>query len=228
MILYKQAPIGDIDEKAGIVKGYGSVFGNRDSDDDVIERGAYAKTIKENGKRVKYIYQHDITKPIGKMSELYEDEKGLAFTAEVPKTTLGKDVIELIKAGVITENSVGIMPIVKDYNEEEKTRYIKEVKLYEISAVTIAANDQAMINDVKSEEKRQLDINKKFDAINKLLRDGDISDDLGYAIEYQLQCLKTDMSITKPAVEVTLPKKESTSDEVFKFFFNRLNNFKNE
>ncbi len=94
MILYKQAPIGDIDEKAGVVKGYGSVFGNRDSDDDVIERGAYAKTIKENGKRVKYIYQHDITKPIGKMSELYEDEKGLAFTAEIPKTTLGKDVIE--------------------------------------------------------------------------------------------------------------------------------------
>jgi len=223
MILYKQAPIGDLDEKAGVVKGYGSVFGNRDSDDDVIMRGAYTKTIQENGERVKYIYQHDITKPIGKMSELYEDEKGLAFTAEVPKTTLGKDVIELIKYGVITENSVGIMPIVKDFVEEEKTRYIKEVKLYEVSAVTIAANDQAMINDVKGQEKRQEDINKKFDALNKLLKDGNISDDLGYAIEYQLQCLKSDISFTKPTTEVTLPKNEKTSDEVFNFLYNRLN-----
>jgi len=125
MILYKNAPIGDIDEKAGIVKGYGSIFGNRDSDDDVIERGAYTKTIKENGSRVRYLWQHDITKPIGKMTELYEDEKGLAFVAEVPKTTLGRDALELMKYGVINENSVGILPIVKDWHEEEKTRYIK-------------------------------------------------------------------------------------------------------
>jgi len=223
MILYKQAPISDLDEKAGIVKGYGSVFGNVDSDDDVIERGAYAKTIRENGKRVKYIYQHDITKPIGKMNELYEDDKGLAFTAEIPMTTLGRDVMELMKAGVITENSVGIMPIVKNWHDEEKVRYIKEVKLYEISAVTMAANDQAMINDVKSEENRALEIETKFNAINKLLKDGNISDDLGYAIEYQLQCLKSDMSITKPSKEDTLPKKERTSEEVFNFLYNRLN-----
>jgi HK97 family phage prohead protease len=96
MILYKNAPIGDIDEKAGIVKGYGSIFGNRDSDDDVIERGAYTKTIQENGSRVRYLWQHDITKPIGKMTELYEDEKGLAFVAEVPKTTLGRDALEML------------------------------------------------------------------------------------------------------------------------------------
>tara|TARA_R100000655_G_scaffold45005_1_gene81837 strand:+ start:1865 stop:2539 length:675 start_codon:yes stop_codon:yes gene_type:complete len=223
MILYKQAPIGDLDEKAGVVKGYGSVFGNRDSDDDVIMRGAYTKTIQENGDRVKYIYQHDITKPIGKMDELYEDEKGLAFTATIPKTTLGKDVMELMKYGVITENSVGIMPIVKDYVEEEKTRYIKEVKLYEVSAVTIAANEQAMINDVKSQEKKAKEIEKKFNAINKLLKDGNISDDLGFAIEYQLQCLKSDMSITKPIDEVTLPKKEGQNLEVFNFLYNRLN-----
>lgn len=220
MILYKNAPIGDIDEKAGIVKGYGSIFGNRDSDDDVIERGAYTKTIQENGSRVRYLWQHDITKPIGKMTELYEDEKGLAFVAEVPKTTLGRDALELMKYGVINENSVGILPIVKDWHEEEKTRYIKEVKLYEVSAVTLASNDRAMINEVKSEEKRKEDLQKKFEAITKLLKEGKISDELGYAVEYQLQCLKSE--ITKPTEEVTLPKNENTSDEVFKFMYNKL------
>jgi len=223
MILYKQAPIGDIDEKAGIVKGYGSVFGNRDSDDDVIMRGAYTKTIQENGDRVKYIYQHDITKPIGKMTELGEDDKGLYFTAEIPDTALGRDVMKLIKGGVITENSVGIMPVVKNYNEEEKTRYIKEVKLYEISAVTIAANDQAKINDVKSQDVILANIEKKFNALQKLLENENISDDLGFAIEYQLQSLKSDMSITKPTEEVTLPKKVQSNTEVFKFLYNVLN-----
>jgi len=220
MILYKNAPIGDIDEKAGIVKGYGSIFGNKDSDDDVIERGAYTKTIQENGSRVRYLWQHDITKPIGKMTELYEDEKGLAFVAEVPKTTLGRDALELMKYGVVNENSVGILPIVKDWHEEEKTRYIKEVKLYEVSAVTLASNDRAMINEVKSEEKRKEDLQKKFEAITKLLKEGKISDELGYAVEYQLQCLKSE--ITKPTEEVTLPKNENTSDEVFKFMYNKL------
>ena len=107
-VIYKQGQISDIDENLGIVKGYGSVFGNKDSDNDIIEKGAYKRTIKNNGSRVKYLYQHDITKPIGKMKELYEDEKGLVFVAEVPKTTFGNEVLELMKYGVIDENSVGI------------------------------------------------------------------------------------------------------------------------
>ena len=40
-VIYKQGQISDIDENLGIVKGYGSVFGNKDSDNDVIEKGAY-------------------------------------------------------------------------------------------------------------------------------------------------------------------------------------------
>ena len=72
-------------------------------------KGAYKKTIAENGSRVKYLYQHDMNQPIGKMTELYEDDKGLVFVAEIAKTQLGKDVVELMKSGVITENSVGIL-----------------------------------------------------------------------------------------------------------------------
>ena len=82
--LYKASPMGellDADEKNGIVKGYGSYFDNKDSDSDIIRRGAYQKTIKENGERVKYLYQHNMNQPIGKMKELYEDEKGLVFVA---------------------------------------------------------------------------------------------------------------------------------------------------
>jgi len=223
--IYKSAPIGDeiidFDEKNNIVKGYGSYFDNKDSDMDIIRKGAYQKTIQENGNRVKYLYQHDMMQPIGKMSELYEDDKGLVFTAEIPKTQLGNDVIELMKAGVITENSVGIMPIIKENKGDY--REIKEVKLYEISAVTLAANDQAKILDVKG----MVDIDKvykRYDNICKLLRKGNISDDMGYALESEILKLKTYfMNATQPVKETTEPVEKMVQEvDIYKYLINKL------
>lgn len=222
--LYKASPLGelmDADEKNGIVKGYGSYFDNKDSDADIIRRGAYQKTIKENGERVKYLYQHNMMQPIGKMKELYEDEKGLVFVAEIPKTTLGKDVIELMKAGVITENSVGILPIVKE--DKGEYREIKEVKLFEISAVTLAANDQAKILDVKG-TKNLDELYKRYDTIAKLLRKGEISDDMGYALEAEILKLKAlFVDATKPVEETTSPVEvKADNSEIESYLINTL------
>lgn len=226
-ILYKAAPVGeliDADEKAGIIKGYGSYFGNKDSDNDIIVKGAYKKTIAENGERVKYLYQHDMNQPIGKMTELYEDDKGLVFVAEIAKTQMGMDVVELMKSGVITENSVGIMPIQKENKGDY--REIKEVKLYEISAVTLAANDQAKILDVKG----NIDVeklSKRYDNLSKLIRKGSISDEMGFAIEAEILKLKSlFVEFTKPVDEITSPKVEAKNDdsEVLNYLLNSLKN----
>jgi hypothetical protein len=158
--------------------------------------------------------------PIGKMTELYEDDKGLVFVAEVPKTSLGKDVIELMKAGVITENSVGIMPIVKENKGDY--REIREVKLYEISAVTLAANDQAKILDVKGISNID-QVYKRYDNICKLLRKGDISDNLGYALESEILKLKTYfINATQPVVETTEPVEKSQEVDIYKYLINNL------
>jgi HK97 family phage prohead protease len=230
-IIYKSSPIGelqDIDDKKGIVKGYGSIFGNIDSDGDIITKGAYTKTISENGNRVKYLYQHQMDKPLGKMINLYEDEKGLMFEAEIPKTQLGKDVLELIKAGVITENSVGILPMQKEGcpdGMENCYRKLTEVKLYEISAVTLAANDEAMILDVKGNFDKEKVLGR-YDNLVKLIRKGSISDNLGYAIEAELIKLKsifndkatlpTDMEVTEPTTI------KADNSEIYKYLFNKL------
>ena len=225
-MIFKQTQLGDLidaDEKAGIVKGYGSVFGNVDSDGDIINRGAYKKTIEENGNRVKYLYQHDMDKPLGKIVKLGEDDKGLYFEAEIPKTTLGKDVIELMKAGVITENSVGILPIQKDNSGEY--RQLNEVKLYEISAVTLAANDQAILLDVKGNYDREK-VLKRYDNLVKVIRKGQISDDLGYAIESELVKLKSIFAslLTLPTdIEVTEPIEVKRDDsEIYNYLINKL------
>ena len=221
--IYKAAPLGelsDYDEKNSIVKGYGSYFGNKDSDNDVISKGAYQKTIKENGNRVKYLYQHNMMQPIGKMNELYEDDKGLVFVAEIPKTQLGKDVIELMKSGVITENSVGILPIQKE--DKGDYRELKEVKLFEISAVTLAANDQAKIMDVKG-SKMIDDIYKRYDNLCKLIRKGNISDEMGYAIEGEIYKLKSlFIDATQPVIETTEPVEQKSEFDVYKYLLNNL------
>lgn len=222
MILYKASPLGelvDVDEKNSIVKGYGSIFGNVDSDGDIIMQGAYTKTLQDNGSRVRYLYQHNMDWPIGKMINLYQDDKGLAFEAEIPKTRLGKDVIELMKAGVVTENSVGILPITREMNGQY--RELREVKLFEISAVTLAANDQALITDVKGNVDLEK-ISKKYDALAKLIRKGDISDDLGYAIESEIYKLKSlFVNATKP-FENTLPDNNKDSSEILKYLQTNL------
>ena len=231
-VIYKQGEISDIDENLGIVKGYGSIFGNVDSDNDIIDKGAYRRTIKNNGKRVKYIYQHDITKPIGKMRELYEDDKGLGFVAEVPKTTFGNEVLELMKYGVIDENSVGIMPVKKDFNDDG-VRVIKEVKLFEISAVTLASNEEAKILEVKGESQKIDYYTKRFNNLIKLIRKGNITDDLGYLIEYELEVLKSliardnthqsEEELTRDNTHLETKKDNTTSDSIYNYMFNNLN-----
>lgn len=225
-IIYKSTQIGeliDADKSAGIVKGYGSIFGNVDSDGDVVSKGAYKKTINENGHRIKYLYQHDMDKPLGKMVHLEEDEKGLMFEAKIPKTQLGNDVVELMKAGVITENSVGILPVQKEMGSDGY-RHLNEVKLFEISAVTLAANDQAMIMDVKGNVDPEK-IVKRYDNIAKLIRKGDISDELGYALEAEVQKLKSIyINVTQPTkLEVTEPiEVKADNSEIYNYLFNVL------
>ena len=225
-ILYKQSPMGellDADEKAGVIKGYASVFDNIDSDNDIIRKGSYRKTITENGQRVKYLYQHDMDKPLGKMSLLEEDDKGLIFESKVAKTTLGKDVIELIKSGVITENSVGILPI--QIEMVDGVRNITEVKLYEISAVTLAANDQAVIMDVKGNYDKDK-ILSRYDNMAKLIRKGNISDELGFALEAEILKLKSlfQKITTQPAdIKVTEPVEvKNDVSEMYQYLFNKL------
>jgi hypothetical protein len=127
-----------------------------------------------------------------------------------------------MKSGVITENSVGIMPIQKENKGDY--REIKEVKLYEISAVTLAANDQAKILDVKGNVDLEK-LSKRYDNLSKLIRKGNISDELGYAIEAEILKLKSlFVEFTKPTEEVTLPNVEAKASDldIYNYLINSL------
>lgn len=162
-----QLAVTDVDTKSRTVEGYFSIFGNIDSDGDMIMPGAYTKTLKENGPRIKHLLQHDVRYPLAR-PELQEDSIGLKFRSVISDTSYGRDTIKLYEDKVIDEHSVGIKPVKKQ--AKSTYREITEVKLWEGSSVTWGANEYAHGGMAKSMGKE--DILKRMDDIYKALRNG--------------------------------------------------------
>lgn len=149
---YKQMQfkMGEYNEEEGIFSGYGAVFENVDSGGDIIEPGAFTKTLAEGWERVKILALHnDCWLPIGRPLELREDTNGLFLSARVSDTSMGKDIKILLKDGVLNELSIGYDPVVFDY-DSNGIRHLREVKLWEVSIVTWAMNPEATITGYKS------------------------------------------------------------------------------
>ena len=142
----------EYDEESGIFSGYAAVYGNIDSGGDIIEPGAFTKTIAEGWERVKILALHnDCWLPIGRPLELREDSNGLFIKAKISDTAMGRDVKVLLKDGVLNELSIGYDPIVFDY-DETGIRHLREVKLWEVSVVTWAMNPEATVIGYKAAE----------------------------------------------------------------------------
>jgi HK97 family phage prohead protease len=153
------------------IEGYAAYFGNVDSYGDVIEQGAFSKTLKENNNRIKVLWQHNINEPIGKPVAMEQDSKGLYIKAKISMTDTGKKAMELMRDGVIDEMSIGY-DIMKD-EYKGKNRMLKELRLWEFSPVTFAANEKARITSAKSLSELLYDIknadkNEIMNAIEKL------------------------------------------------------------
>jgi uncharacterized protein len=140
----------------GLFEGYGSVFGNKDLGNDVIEKGAFAKSIKRRtNKGVKLLYQHKSDMPIGVFDEIREDDHGLVVKGRLAlKTQAGAEAYELLKMGALDGLSIGfrVNPSEVSYDKRNNKRIIKEVDLMEVSLVTFPMNPQATVRSVKGEQ----------------------------------------------------------------------------
>jgi HK97 family phage prohead protease len=147
MIEVKNIRATELKSEGRTIIGYAAAFGNIDSYGDIIERGAFDKTIQEGRDRIKTFYNH--MTPIGKPSAMREDDKGLYTESVVSRTAKGDEILELVRDGVITEMSIGYQTIKYD-NDDKGFRHLKELKLYEFGPVDFAANEKAVISGVKS------------------------------------------------------------------------------
>ena len=138
-----------IDEATGVIEGYGATFSDKpDAYGDIIDHGAFTKTLKENEGNIVSLFNHYIMEPIG-LPELSEDKNGLyAKIHLVMEIQKARDVLALAKAGVIKTMSIGYDTIKSEFIDG--IRHLKEVKLYDVSPVIFAANPEARIVAVKA------------------------------------------------------------------------------
>lgn len=140
-------------------EAYASVFGNRDSYGDVVQKGAFAASLKawdEKGAPIPLLWGHNMTDPdfnIGMVTSAEEDEHGLKVVCELDTDSpKGTQVHRLLKQGRVREMSFAFAATSSEYGELDgkSVRYLKEVDLFEVSVVPLGANPETEVLAVKS------------------------------------------------------------------------------
>ena len=122
-----------------LVQGYASLFGKRDQGGDVVQRGAYATSLAAlgaSGRRVKMLWQHDPSQPIGVWDEVREDATGLWVKGRIlTEVARGREAVALLGAGAIDGLSIGYRTLRADRGVKGQ-RTLTELELWEVSLVT--------------------------------------------------------------------------------------------
>tara|TARA_R110000764_G_scaffold239040_1_gene337318 strand:+ start:1065 stop:1835 length:771 start_codon:yes stop_codon:yes gene_type:complete len=199
--------IKDLDEGSRQVVIYLSDFDSLDSDNDIIRKGAFKKSIMERGpnslsnRKIAFLRHHNWEMPIGKFIELNEDQKGLYAVAKLSTSTDGMNAMADYEEGIIREHSIGFKYI-KDkirFIEEEKMEMggyyeVNEVQLFEGSAVTFGANEFTEVMDVtKGEQKIEFatKLSNEITGLATTLSKGKGTDERLYGYEMKLKYLNS-------------------------------------
>ncbi|WP_208352923.1 HK97 family phage prohead protease [Pseudaestuariivita rosea] len=130
------------------VAGYASLFGKCDQGGDVVEPGAYARSLaklKAKGGTVKMLWQHDPAQPIGVWDEVYEDDKGLYVKGRIlSDVEKGREAAALIDAGAIDGLSIGYRTVTAAKDSKGR-RLLSELELWEVSLVTFPMLPEARV-----------------------------------------------------------------------------------
>ncbi len=212
---YKSFSLGfkDVDQKQGIVTGYFSNFDSKDSDGDVIRKGAFTKSIMENGPegkgRVKHLFNHDPGKPLGVITVLKEDDYGLYYESKVGTHSLGQDFMKMVESDLIKEHSIGFITVKESKNTKDNFNEIFEVKLYEGSSLTSwGANEYTPLLGVKGVTVQ--DISDRIKAFEKFVRNTDATDETIELCLLQIKQLgELVESVTTQPVETVEPEEEA-------------------
>lgn len=152
--LYRPFQLKELKED-GTFTGYGSVFGVKDSYDEIVVPGAFAKTIathKDAGTMPKLLWQHNWDEVIGVWTVMKEDSHGLLMSGKlVLEVQRAMEAYALLKANALDGLSIGYIPKAWQLSEDDKDIIeLTEIDLWETSLVTFPANPAARITDVRS------------------------------------------------------------------------------
>jgi len=220
----------DVDDTSRRVKVAVSEMGSKDLDNDVIEEGAYTKTISERGPAGSNLIWHltdhypSLKYAVGKPKEIFTEGNKLLMVTDIPKTSWGNDVMEFYKSGTINQHSVGFSTVRKEIVDEGKDQYriIKEIKLYEGSAVLWGANPNTPTMTVGKSglSETRDELNKELNLLLKSFRDGRYTDDAFELIEIRIKQIQDRLNAL--VLKDTTPAATAPEPDELKGFADRL------
>ena len=150
-----------------VVVGYGSVFNTLSNElggfREIIAEGAFDGRLEDD---VRFLINHDglpLARTTNGTLRLSTDDRGLKYEAKVANTSIGRDLVELMRNGTINQSSFAF--VVEDDSWEVRdginVRTINKVsRLYDVSAVTYPAYEEASVALRSMEEWKQLEEEK--------------------------------------------------------------------
>lgn len=137
----------------GTLEGYAAVFNSDTLIDSwegrFVERmapGAFKKTLKERGDKIKVLFNHGFDpsigdKPLGKPRSMVEDDNGLRVEVPLDDTTYNRDLVASLRSGALDGMSIRFSVAREEIEDdaEPPVRTVREAKLYEFGPVTFPA-----------------------------------------------------------------------------------------
>lgn len=126
-------------------ESFSHVLGNTKKWREVISKDVFSRAIQrafDNGRDIDFISDHDDSKILASTKNnsltLEEDDQGLHVMADIVETSWGKDILALVKSGIITGLSFGMQVNQQRWSKCEDgidLRIIDDIDLFEVSAV---------------------------------------------------------------------------------------------
>lgn len=137
------------------IEGYASLFGEADKGGDIVRKGAYARSLERltrGGGKVRMLWQHDPSSPIGVWDEIRETDRGLWVKGRLlGEVTQAREAAALVAAGALDGLSIGYRTVSAERNGAGR-RELTEIDLWEVSLVTFPMLPAARLVQGKAAE----------------------------------------------------------------------------
>ena len=116
--------------------GYASLFGRMDLSGDIVERGAFARTVRARGPAgIGMLLEHDPQAVIGHWLIVEEDTRGLWVEGRLGGTPAAAEAARLMRSGRLDGLSIGFQTVDAQEDRLARVRRLTEIDLWEVSVV---------------------------------------------------------------------------------------------
>ena len=162
------------DSEKKVIQGYAVVFDSwtdisswGESWKECIRKGAFTQSLKENS--ILALYNHDFNNVLARKDvnmKLVEDDKGLYFEIELPDTTQGNDLYELIDTGIVNQCSFSGYVRKNIWSEDEGENILREILEIDLIEITITPIPAYEVTEAEVKRSREIKGTKENEENN--------------------------------------------------------------